>query len=265
MFGTGMYKSRYHKYPYRLGVSRYRHKRKALTKPAKKEVAVIAKKVHYRNTERKWKGFALTTNLQPNTGDVNSSVDIHNVLGVNKGDDSSEREGRRIQSQSLELNLFVNNTYILPFHMRVLCLRAKQNSIVPLPANILIDTVTKAPKLLTQFGSDAMRKVSNELWTVLYDKTHYIWPQGRDTAGATEGEEIGRSKYSQIFKCKVKTNIRLDYELALVNLTNVPVKNNTYWVVMFGFGEDNTPPPVTTDPIQNIRFTRQSYHYFKDV
>ena len=108
MFGTGLYRSKYHKYPYRTTGRIGLRPRKSLTKPAKKEVVKIAKKVHYRNVERKWRGFALTTNLSPNTGDINSSVDIHTILPVDKGDDSNEREGRRIQSQSLELNLFVN-------------------------------------------------------------------------------------------------------------------------------------------------------------
>ena len=259
-FGLGMYNTRRYRRPYRRYPNR-RYKKRVTTKL----VANIARKVHYSQVERKWRGFALTSTKQPNTGDITSQFDSHTPLVLDRGTNSSQREGREVHSQGLELNLYISNTYEFPFHMRILCLRAKQNTVVPLPANILIDPITKAPQLMTGFASDCMRKVSNELWTVLYDRTHYLWPQGRDTASAVEGIEVGRSRFSQIFKCRAKHNLRLNYELALTNITDEPVRNTAYWVILFTFGETNTPPPAFVDPDQVIRFTRQSYHYFKDA
>ena len=100
-------------------------RRKPKAKEAEKKMAKVAKDVHFRNIEKKYSGINFVTNLQPNTGDVNSFLNIHSALPLAKGTDSDQRDGRYVQSLYLELNLYVSNTYNRPMHLRIMCLRAK--------------------------------------------------------------------------------------------------------------------------------------------
>jgi len=224
------------------------------------EVKTIAKKVHYKNTETKWRGIETITNRQPNSGSSASTFLFVRALGLEKGDNNQTRDGRKVRSMSIQSSIHMTNTMLLPIYLRVLCLRHKDPSVDPTVSNVLLDIETKTAVALTQAQRDMTSKVNLDLWTVLLDKVHHMFPRAV-TGGTTIS---GQSRWTYIYKCYKKLNSATTYELAEVNVTDQPIKDPISWVYILAFSDGIVPPAVPTGG-EAITITLQNYHYFKDL
>lgn len=235
--------------------------KKAVTQP-KATVALmtkVAKKVHDRGTETKYRGIQVITVKQPNTNANGSTFSSSRALGLEKGDNNQTRDGRKVKSLYIQAMLNISNAMPFPMHLRVLCLRHKDPSVSPLPGNVLVNPFSKAAEELTQFQRDMTNKVNLDLWTVLQDNIYYLWPKGEGTVAL-----VGLSQWSRVIKNYKKTNTTLTYELAEVNVDDQPIQHPISWVYILAFPNGIIPPedPVAGDMI-DMSFT--FFHYFKDL
>lgn len=250
----------------RMAYAKSKAKRKAtnLTKKiTAPEATTIAKKVVASAAETKWRGIQTTQTKSPNTNANGSTFITVFALGLLKGDNNQERIGRQVQSLNLQSVINISSTMPFPMHLRVLLLRHKDASITPTVSNVIVDTTSKAAIEFTQYQRDMTNKINLNLWTVLQDKVHTIYPQGDQAGGA--GVIAGLSNWSKIISCYKKHHHKIYYSLESEDVDQQPIKNKVSWVYVLAFPNGIIPPP--TDPVAGdfVEFTYQNYHYFKDM
>lgn len=225
-----------------------------------KRVAAVAKRVHYQQTEKKWVGNQTTTVLQP-VASSSSGFLTFPAYVLTRGDDNQSRDGRNVMSQGLQMKLNVSNTYPHPFHMRVLLLRSRQADILPDDTNVIININTKQVETFSMFQRDGTAKIDTDLWIVLTDRRHIIWPRGEGSTGLITGVSGWSKEYNFIKRLKTLLTYPMDQNTNQAS----PVTKNTHWFIMFSFPNAILPIPVAPVAEDALDITAQRFHYFKDM
>lgn len=240
----------------------YRRRRYApkRTVTSTKRIATIAKRVHYQNTEKKWRGEQITTFRSITDLGPEGSFLTYTCYELSRGDNNQSRDGRNVMSQGLQMYMDVSSNYDFPVHIRILLLRGRNPVVVPTVDNVVIDTLTKKPSTLTQYQRDMTQKIDTDLWRVLIDRKITLASRG----SSSTGQIVGLSNWSRNIQVRKYLKTLLTYPLDEDIDKADPVSKNTHWVMIFAAPNWVLPIPAP-DPNKSVQITTQRYHYFKDI
>lgn len=233
-----------------------------LTKKEVTQVKSIAKGVHFKNSEMKWKGFSASAMVQPSAaGDF---FLFHDVLALKKGTSSENRIGQRVRSMNVINNLHMSNSYHTSMYVRILLLKAVDPSEVPTSNNLLINSNTKAPIGLSGKQKDMTFRVNTEFWLPQLDIIRNVPGRGAFVGIQPAELQVGQSHWSRIFKQHKRLNSVTQYDLAVLVDSETPIKNNLYWTYIFGI-PNGTSHIAQVDPLQIVNIDVDNYHFYRDI
>lgn len=240
----------------------YRKAYRKSTAFKKKPIAIntvkkIAKSVHYKQMETKWKGHESTWQLVPTSAAPASSFHADAVYPLDRGDNNQSRTGRIIKSLSVQNKLALGSNYKNPMWVRVLLLETKNSQLEPVYNNVLIDLVTKDTIAPTLSQKDLNLKINTDLYRVYMDKKIFLYGNGAQPDGWTK-----HSKNLNLYKRR-PTQLTWSDDVSQPPLA-LPIRKNLFWVYLVCYPENETIP--AQPPLEEyVNFNSQYFHYFKDM